>query len=107
MHLVYVIAVVIIIILIIIRRLECNMIAWYDYIPFEKYELISDWIDAVSELFGGLDMCALEIIVSRDGREAIIEVNDCALSLMGDSQEEDRRLIADLVCQKMQVVYFT
>lgn len=48
-------------------------------------------------------MCALEVIVGRDGREAIIEVNDCALSLMGDSQEEDRRLIADLVCQKMQV----
>lgn len=48
-------------------------------------------------------MCALEVIVSRDGRESIIEVNDCALSLMGDSQEEDRRLIADLVCQKMQV----
>lgn len=48
-------------------------------------------------------MCALEVIVGRDGREAIIEVNDCALSLMGDSQEEDRRIIADLVCQKMQV----
>lgn len=62
------------------------------------------WIDAVSELFDGLDMCALEVIVARDGREAIIEVNDCALSLMGDSQEEDRRLIADLVCQKMQAV---
>ncbi|XP_073976738.1 synapsin [Rhodnius prolixus] len=62
------------------------------------------WIDAVSELFSGLDMCALEVIVGRDGREAIIEVNDCALSLMGDSQEEDRRLIADLVCQKMQNV---
>ncbi|CAH1395747.1 unnamed protein product [Nezara viridula] len=63
-----------------------------------------NWIDAVTELFGGLDMCALEVIVSRDGRESIIEVNDCALSLMGDSQEEDRRLIADLVCQKMQTV---
>ncbi|CAB0005557.1 unnamed protein product [Nesidiocoris tenuis] len=62
------------------------------------------WIDAVSELFGGLDMCALEVIVGREGREAIIEVNDCALSLMGDSQEEDRRIIADLVCQKMQAV---
>ncbi|KAL1116564.1 hypothetical protein AAG570_005036 [Ranatra chinensis] len=60
------------------------------------------WIDAVAELFGGLDMCALELIVGRDGREVLIEVNDCALSLMGDSQEEDRRIIADLVCQRMQ-----
>ena len=32
----------------------------------------------------------------------IIEVNDCALGLMGESQEEDRRLIADLVLQEME-----
>ena len=27
----------------------------------------------------------------------IIEVNDCALNLMGESQEEDRRQIAEMV----------
>ena len=43
------------------------------------------------------------MVVGKDGREYIIEVNDSALSLMGDSQEEDRRHIADLVVQKMQV----
>lgn len=51
----------------------------------------------------GLDICALEMVVGKDGREYIIEVNDSALTLMGDSQEEDRRHIADLVVQKMQV----
>ena len=60
------------------------------------------WIDEISEMFGGLDICALEAVVSKDGQEFIIEVNDCALNLMGDSQEEDRRLIADLVVSKMQ-----
>ncbi|XP_049790677.1 synapsin [Schistocerca nitens] len=60
------------------------------------------WVDEVSELFGGLDICALEIIVAKDGREFIIEVNDSALSLMGDSQEEDRRHIAELVAHRMQ-----
>ena len=35
-------------------------------------------------------------------RQVIIEVNDCALGLMGESQEEDRRLIADLVLQEME-----
>lgn len=61
------------------------------------------WIDHVSQLFGGLDICAIELLVGKDGREYIIEVNDSALSLMGDSQEEDRRHIADLVTAKMQV----
>ena len=35
--------------------------------------------------------------------QVIIEVNDCALGLMGESQEEDRRLIADLVLQQMEI----
>lgn len=54
------------------------------------------WVDQVAQLFGGLDICAIELLVGKDGREYIIEVNDSALSLMGDSQEEDRRHIADL-----------
>lgn len=66
----------------------------------ERYKM---WVDEVSELFGGLDICALEIIVAKDGREFIIEVNDSALSLMGDTQEEDRRHIAELVAHRMQV----
>ncbi|KAG5347614.1 SYN protein, partial [Acromyrmex charruanus] len=61
------------------------------------------WIDHVAQLFGGLDICAIELLVGKDGREHIIEVNDSALSLMGDSQEEDRRHIAELVTAKMQV----
>ncbi|KAK6635056.1 hypothetical protein RUM44_000305 [Polyplax serrata] len=65
----------------------------------ERYK---NYVDEVSELFGGLDICALEMVVGKDGREYIIEVNDSALTLMGDTQEEDRRHIADLVLQKMQ-----
>ena len=50
------------------------------------------WIDAVSQMFGGLDICSLEAVVSRqDGKEWIIEVNDCATTLMGESQEDDRK----------------
>ncbi|CAL7951890.1 unnamed protein product [Xylocopa violacea] len=60
------------------------------------------WVDHVAQLFGGLDICAIELLVGKDDREYIIEVNDSALSLMGDSQEEDRRHIADLVTAKMQ-----
>ena len=66
----------------------------------EKYR---SWIDSVAEQFGGLDLCALEILVTRDGREIIMELNDCALPLLGDSQEEDRRLISELVLHRMNV----
>ncbi|OWR46944.1 synapsin like protein [Danaus plexippus plexippus] len=58
----------------------------------------------VSEIFGGLEVCALELVVGKDGREHIIELNDSATSFMGDSQEEDRRHLAELVFQRMQAV---
>ncbi|CAG5040232.1 unnamed protein product [Parnassius apollo] len=67
----------------------------------DRYKM---WIDEVSEIFGGLEVCALELVVGKDGREHIIELNDSATSFMGDSQEEDRRYLAELVLQRMQSV---
>ena len=66
----------------------------------EKYK---KWIDEASSMFGGLELCSLEAIVDAAGREFIIEVNDCAMGLLGDGQDEDRRLIADLVINSMEV----
>ena len=57
----------------------------------------------VSKLFGGLDICSLEAVVAKDDKEYIIEVNDCATSLLGESQEDDRKNIADLVLKTMEV----
>ena len=51
----------------------------------------------MAEMFGGLDICSLEALVARDGTEVIIEVNDCAMGLLGESQEEDRRNIAEVI----------
>ncbi|CAH0728764.1 unnamed protein product, partial [Brenthis ino] len=67
----------------------------------DRYKM---WIDEVSEIFGGLEVCALELVVGKDGREHIIELNDSATSFMGDTQEEDRRHLAELVFQRMQSV---
>ena len=61
-----------------------------------------NWIDAVSSMFGGLAICSLEALVARDGREVIIEVNDCAMGLLGESQEEDRKHIAEVVMEEME-----
>jgi len=65
----------------------------------DKYKV---WIDEVSSLFGGLSLCSLEAVVDVAGKEYIIEVNDCAMGLLGEGQDEDRRLIADLVINEME-----
>ncbi|VDM44051.1 unnamed protein product [Toxocara canis] len=54
------------------------------------------WLQMVSEAFGGLDVLGLDVLVAKDGREIIHDAND-ALTFLGDSQEEDRRAIADLI----------
>ena len=66
----------------------------------ERYKF---WLDSVSDLFGGLEMLALEVVVSKDGIEQIIGVNDSALSLLGNQQEEDRKHIFDLIIEKLEV----
>ncbi len=57
----------------------------------------------MSQIFGGLDICAIELIQSKTGEEFIIEINDCTMELLGDTQEEDCQLIADLITHKMQI----
>lgn len=57
----------------------------------------------MSELFGGMEICALSVIVAKDNKEYILKASDCTFSLIGDTQEEDRRTIADIVSARMQV----
>ena len=57
----------------------------------------------VSALFGGLLLCSLEAVVDNAGKEYIIEGNDCAMGLLGEGQDEDRRNIADVVIKEMEV----
>lgn len=54
-------------------------------------------------MFGGMEVCGLSIAVAKDGREFILGASDSTLQLMGDTQEDDRRQIADIVVSRMQV----
>lgn len=51
-----------------------------------------------------MEVCGLSIVVGKDGREHILGASDSTLPLMGDTQEDDRRQIADLVVSRMQVI---
>ena len=57
----------------------------------------------MANLFGGLLLCSLEAVVDIAGKEYIIEVNDCAMGLLGDGQDEDRKHMADIVINEMEV----
>ncbi|PAA94630.1 hypothetical protein BOX15_Mlig000621g3 [Macrostomum lignano] len=59
------------------------------------------WIDEVARLFGGLDICSVETVQHKNGRVFIIEANGSDMPLIGDSQEEDRRAIAELTLSRM------
>ena len=54
-------------------------------------------------MFGGLALCSLEAVVAKDGKEYIIEVNDCAMGLLGERQEDDKMMIAEMVLKEMEV----
>ena len=73
-------------------------LAFNDHAIEPRYKL---WMDKVSELFGGLDMFALDVMHGKDGKEWIIEVNDSSFGLMSEYEENDKKIIRDLAIKKL------
>ena len=71
---------------------------------FDSYAYLHNFIwFQISLIFGGIDICSVEAVVGKDDKEYIIEVNDCVTTLFGESQEDDRKYIAELTLKSMEV----
>jgi len=68
-------------------------------------EEFQTWINAASQIFGGLDICAVDALHGKDGKMYILEVNDTAIGLAHRHEFEDWRQIRDLVLQRMILIY--
>jgi len=73
-----------------------------DYPVQEKHIL---WANECAKMMGGLDIMALDVIQTKDGREVVIEINDTAIGLMFDHEKEDLQHIREIVLQRMNEIF--
>ena len=71
------------------------------FVEMKMKKEYKEWIDSASSIFGGLDICALDVLKTKDDEDVILELNDTAIGLMGSYEVEDESNIRDLVINRM------
>ncbi|KAH3761985.1 synapsin II [Pelomyxa schiedti] len=64
----------------------------------DQYRL---WAEECGKLFGGMDILTVDAIRTPDGKEFILEINDCASGLAPVNEHEDMEHIAEVITNKL------
>ena len=68
----------------------------------EQNQRYKRWADAAAQMFGGLDICTVDVIVEVDsGKEWILEVNGTSSGLCPEQADLDNEIIRDLTLERM------
>ena len=59
------------------------------------------WAESVSKIFGGLDIFALNVVVTASGEELILGMQDCSCPFAPQYASEDAEQCAQLVIERI------
>jgi len=62
------------------------------------------WADECAKLFGGLDILGLDFVCC-DGKYVILELNDTAIGLVHEHEQEDMNHMRDIVLLRMEQIW--
>jgi len=80
-----------------------NMSILEDMELTERHKLM---IDECAKLWGGIEICALDLVHCKEtDREYILELNDTAIGLVHKYADEDMGYMRDIVVAKMNIVF--
>lgn len=72
----------------------------------ETTEQYKTWIEAASSIFGGLEICRLDLVHDKKTDSLkILELNGTAIGLAHRYEEEDMNMMRDIVIARMSKIY--
>lgn len=74
---------------------------WEDEPWQDRYK---SWVDEVAKIYGGLDILAIDMLHTVDGRDICLELNDTAPGLYYKYEDEDLNRIKSLVLERINIL---